>query len=440
MTAKESFADPRARSVRRASRGGVMAITLGITAVLVGVVWLVLAMRARTTDATLLRGASSTPTSTPPSAASVRADMPGMDVKGSTAAGAVKLTASQLRQFGVTFGTAEVRTLTGETRATGVVTVNETRVSQVTPKFAGFVERLYVNATGQRVARGQPLLDVYSPELVAAQQELLAAGQLDREIGRSALPGVPGSTSDLVAAARRRLQLWDISNAQIAEVLRTGRPRRTLTLYAPASGVVLEKQVVQGQAFDAGEKLYTITDLSDVWIEVQLRGADAAIVRPGTGADVELAGIAGRQLEGRVSYLYPIVDSATRALRARVVVTNAESRLRPGMYATVRLSTPSRSALTVPSSAVLRAGDRSVVFVDVGNGTLQPRDVQPGRSAGELTEVLAGLEPGQRVVTSAQFLLDSESNLGEVMKSMIAQGSAGDRAATGGMRDMSGMK
>ncbi|MFL5620419.1 MAG: efflux RND transporter periplasmic adaptor subunit [Gemmatimonadaceae bacterium] len=408
---------------------------LAIGVALIGVAWIVLATRARRADAR----AQKTVSPTPASATNAMADMPGMETKGGTANGVVTLTASQLRQFGVTFGTAEMRTMTAETRATGVVTVNETRVSQVTPKFAGFVERLYVNATGQHVARGQPLLEVYSPELVAAQQELLAAGQLDREIGRSAVPGVPGSTSDLVTAARRRLQLWDISSAQIAEVLRMGRPRRTLTLYAPASGVVLEKQVVQGQAFVAGEKLYTIAELSDVWIDVQLRGADAALVRSGSGADVALAGMENRPLKGRVSYVYPTIDSASRALRARVVVSNADGMLKPGMYATVRLNTPSRSALTVPTSAVLRAGDRNIVFVDVGGGKLQPHDVELGRSAGELTEVIAGLESGQRVVTSAQFLLDSESNLSEVMKSMIAQTSAGDRA-TGGMQDMPGMK
>jgi membrane fusion protein, copper/silver efflux system len=210
-------------------------------------------------------------------------------------------------------------------------------------------------------------------------------------------------------------------------------------MYAPTSGVVLEKRVVQGQAINAGEALYTIADLSDVWIDVQLRGADAAAVRPGTGADVELTGIAGR-LKGRVSYLYPTIDSASRALRARVVVSNTDGTLRPGTYATVRLSTPSRAALTVPGSAVLRAGDRNVVFVDAGAGVLQPHEVELGRTAGELVEIIAGVEPGQRVVTSAQFLLDSESNLGEVMRSMIAQPGTSDRSATSGMHDMPGMK
>jgi Cu(I)/Ag(I) efflux system membrane fusion protein len=365
--------------------------------------------------------------------------MPGMAGMNASSGGTVTLTADQIHQFGITFGTAEMRQLTAETRTTGVVTFDETRIAQVTPKVGGFVERLYVNATGQRVSRGQPLLELYSPELVAAQQELLLAGQLQRDIGRSAVPGVPGTSTDLVAASRRRLQLWDISARQIDEILRTGRVRRTLTLYAPVSGVVTEKKVVQGQAISAGEALYTIADLGSVWIDVQLREADAAAVRVGSGADIAVAGLAGRELKGRVAYVYPMLDSATRAVRARVAVANAGGALKPGMYATVRLSTPSRSALTVPSSAILRTGERNVVFMDMGKGALMPMDVEVGRSAGDYTEIISGLEAGARVVTSAQFLLDSESNLGEVMKSMLGQMGAGDKANGHNMGDMPGM-
>ena len=375
--------------------------------------------------------------------AGAMAGMAGMS--GNPANGAVTLTAAQIRQFGVTFGTADVRPLTDETRATGVVTFDETRLAQVAPKFGGFVERLYVNITGQPVRRGQPLLEIYSPELVAAQQELLVAGQLQRDIGRSAVPGVPGTTTDLVAAARRRLQLWDISDAQIDDVLRTGRARRTLALFAPASGVVVEKRVVQGQAVTPGEALYTIADLADVWVDVQLREGEAAAVRQGSGADIAVTGLPGRTFKGRVAYVYPTLDSASRAVRARVVVSNTDDLLKPGMYATVRLSTPTRSALTVPASAVLRTGERNVVFVDMGDGGLMPMEVTLGRTAGDYTEVLSGLQPRQRVVTSAQFLLDSESNLGEVMKAMIAQSpgmpdKGADVRGTGDVQDMPGMK
>ena len=362
--------------------------------------------------------------------------MSGMAGMNMTSGGAVTLTADQIRQFGITFGSVEVRPLTSETRTTGVVTVDETAVTQVAPKFGGFVERLYVNFTGQPVQRGDPLLDIYSPELVAAQQELLLAGQLERQIGRTAVPGVPSGTTDLVDAARRRLRLWDISEAQVNDVLRTGQARRTLTLYAPSSGVVVDKKVVEGQSIQAGEHLYTIANLSGVWVEIALREVDAAAIRPGTGADIELAGLPGRPFKGRVAYIYPTLDSASRAVRARVVVSNTNGALKPGMYATVRLATPSRSALTVPNTAVLRTGDRNVVFVDMGQGQLMPTDVELGRTAGDYTEVLAGLEPGQRVVTSAQFLLDSESNLGEVMRAMMGQMSSGDVGRTGNTAPM----
>lgn len=370
------------------------------------------------------------------SAASAASGMAGMNM---TSGGAVTLTADQISQFGVTFGSVEVRPLTSETRTTGVVTLDETAVTQVAPKFGGFVERLYVNFTGQPVQRGEALLDIYSPELVAAEQELLLAGQLERQIGRSAVPGVPGSTTDLVDAARRRLRLWDISDAQINEVLRSGQARRTLTLYAPASGVVVDKKVVDGQSIQPGDHLYTIANLSGVWVEIALREVDAAAIRPGTGADIELASLPGRPFKGRVAYVYPTLDSASRAVRARVVVANTNGVLKPGMYATVRLATPSRSALTAPNTAILRTGDRNIVFVDMGRGQLKPADVELGRTAGDYTEVLAGLEPGQRVVTSAQFLLDSESNLGEVMRAMMGQMSSGDVGRTGNMSNMPGM-
>lgn len=416
------IAGPRSRAARWAW------LVATVLAVVVGGAWAIAAARTRRLSATSELA--------PPASAAGAQSMAGMNMSSN---GSVMLTADQLREFGVTFGRAEVRPLTAETRTTGVVTFDETRVTQVTPRISGFVEQLHVNATGQQVRRGQALMEIYSPELVAAEQELLLAGQLQRDMGRSAVPGVPDNTSDLVAASRRRLRLWDISDGQIDEILRTGRVRRTLTLFAPASGIVVEKRVLQGQAISAGEALYTIADLGHVWVDVQLREADAASVRQGSGADIQLAGLPGRTLKGRVAYVYPTLDSATRAVRARVAVSNADGALKPGMYATVRLFTPSRSALTVPSSAILRTGERNIVFMDHGKGELMPMEVQLGGTAGAYTEIISGLEAGARVVTSAQFLLDSESNLGEVMKAMISQGSMGDQAQGTEMKGMGAM-
>lgn len=364
------------------------------------------------------------------------AGMKGMAGMSMSADGAIALTAEQLRTFGVTFGTADMRAMTNVVRAAGNVTVDETRVVQVVPRVSGFVERLYVNVTGQLVRRGDPLLELYSPELLAAQQELLLAATLERNVGASAVPGIPDDATDLVAAARRRFQLWGVSERQVDEVLRTGRTRRTLTLYAPASGVITERKVVQGQAVMPGEMLFTISDLSRVWVEADLRGADAGAVRIGTTAVIDITGLPGRDVTGRVEYVYPTLQMDARTTRARITVANAIGLLRPGMFATVRLTTPARTALTVPTSALVRTGERTMLFVDLGNGKLRPQDVELGTDAGAYTEVLAGVEPGQRVVTSAQFLLDSESNLGEVMKSMLGMG--GGMQGMGGM-DMKGM-
>ena len=356
------------------------------------------------------------------------AGMPGM-----APGGAVSLTTDQIRSFGVTFGRVELRELEPTIRATGVVVVDESRVAQVTTKVSGFVERLYVDFTGQPVRRGQPLYTLYSPELVAAQEELLAAARLPSPSGISAVPGLPSGEADLLAAAERRLRLWDVSEGQIADLRRKGTASRTLTFHSPVGGVVLEKQAIQGQAVDAGQPLYTIADLSRVWVEADLRESDAGTVATGARAEVEFGAYPGRPVSGRVTFIAPTLERETRALRARIEVPNPDGRLRPGMYGTARIRPPGRRALSVPAGAVVRTGERSLVFVDLLGGRLAPRDVETGRTADGFTEVLAGLEAGQRVVTSAQFLLESESNLSDIMRSMIGQTGSAEPA---GMEDM----
>jgi membrane fusion protein, copper/silver efflux system len=409
--------------IRMSTHSKRLAIAIAVIVVLGGVTWILVPRHQA--------GPAHTSSS---NGMMVMSGMPGMGASNSSndSNGLVTLTASQIDQFGVTFGTAAVRPLTSEVRTAGVVTFDETKMAQIAPKFGGYVDRLYVNSTGQQVRRGQPVLDIYSPELVAAQQELLLAGQLDRSIGRSSVPGVTAGGTNLVDASRRRLQQWDISDAQIDQILSTGRVRRTLTLYAPVSGIVIDKKVLQGQAVAPGEELYTIANLADVWVDAELREVDAASVRVGSATKIEFTGLPGHTYTGRVAYVYPTLQPEARTIKARIVVPNPDGMVKPGMYATVRLSTPSRSALTVPSSAILQTGDRNIVFVDMGNGEstrrLMPHDVVFGSVAGTYTEIISGLEPGQRVVTSAQFLLDSESNLGEVMKSMISTMGSGDKA------------
>ena len=353
-------------------------------------------------------------------------DMPGMaGMSGMSiaASGTVQLSAAQVRQFGITFGTAERRRLTGEVRTTGVVAVDETRVLDVAPRFAGFVEQLHADFTGRTVRRGEPLLAVYSPEVFTTMQELIVAAKMARETS-AVVPGALSSGADLVAAARERLQLLGVSDGEMDAAVHSGQAPRTVPVLAPTSGVVTEKQVVRGQAFSAGQTLYTITDLSRVWVNVDVRESDAAAVRIGTGAAVEVAALPGHRLTGVVTYVQPVMRAETRTVTARISVANANAQLKPGMFATVSLRTGGREALVVPTAAVVRTGERAVVFFYMGGGELMPHEVRTGAASDDVTEILAGLSSGDRVVTSAQFLIDSETNLGEVMRSMLGQGAA----------------
>jgi membrane fusion protein, copper/silver efflux system len=344
----------------------------------------------------------------------------------SDSAGSVVLTSQQIRQLGVSFGTVALRPLSNEVRTVGAVVVNETRVAKVTPKFSGYVEKLYVNFVGQRVKRGEPLAAIFSPDLVAAEQELLVSARLSRTLGASTIPGVPGNTTDLLAAAKERLRLWDVSDEQINAVLTSGSPMRTVPISAPVSGFVIDKKVVQGQSIQAGEELYTIADLSDVWVEAQLREEDAGRVALGATATLDFTSYPGRPFTGRVTYIDPMLGEQARTVKARITVSNTDARLKPGMYATVVLNSSTQSALTVPRSAVVQTGERALVFVDLGNGKLNAQTVKLGRTGGDYVEVLSGLASGQRVVTSAQFLIDSESNVAEAMRGMIGiRGQAG---------------
>ena len=360
-------------------------------------------------------------------------DMPGMDMG---AAGAtVRLAAADIRTFGITFATVEVRPLSRAIRAVGSVDFDETRMVYVAPKFGGWAESLHVDFTGQPVREGQPLLEVYSPELVSAQEELLLAADMARSVGRSRVEDVAKGASDLLESARRRLSYWEISDAQIGEILETGRVRRTLALHSPASGIVMTKNVVEGQAFQPGERLYMIADLAEVWINAEVFEEDAAALHDGMRADITIAALPGLTYSGRVAYVYPTFQEKTRSMKVRITVRNPNGRLKPGMYGTVTFVAELGPVLTVLASAVLQTGRRAIAFVDMGNGEMMPHELMLGRRGGEFIEVVAGLEAGQRVVTSAQFLLDSESNLAEVMKAMMAQMNTSDMGAM----DMEGM-
>lgn len=344
---------------------------------------------------------------------------------GTPAAMPVTLSPEQANRIGVTFAVATVGVSSREIRTVGQVTFDETRVKTISPKVEGWVDRLIVNFTGQPVQRGQPLLTIYSPMLVTAQEELLLARRLTSDVAGGTTEA-RRSADEMIESARRRLAYWDISPAEITAIERTGQVRKTLTLRSPYSGYVLEKNVVEGQRVMMGDALYKLADLSELWVEGEVFERDLPAVRLGQSVTAEFEGLAGEQRNGRITYIYPTVNPETRTARVRVAVANPGMRLKPGMYATLRMNTESSVAsLSVPRSAVLQTGERTLVFVKLGSGKLQPREVKVGTANGDRIAVMAGLAPGDTVVASATFLVDAESNLSSL---------------TGGMGNMPGME
>ena len=339
--------------------------------------------------------------------------MAGMEMAGD---GTVRIAPDMARSLGITLATAELGPMRREIRSTGNVTFDERRLSTITPRIGGFVERLHVDFTGQAVRRGQPLLEIYSPELVAAQEELLAAARLERQLTGSAAPGVGERTSGLVDAARRRLLLWDISPAQVARIEETGEVRRTMTLHAPFTGFVVEKNVEAGQGVQPGQALYRLADLSQVWVEADVYEQDLRYAREGEGAEVEIGALPGERFVGRVAYVYPDVRPETRTGRVRIQLPNPTGRVKPGMFATVYLATPeAEPAVLVPRDAVMRTGTRDIVFVERSPGVYETRPVQVGETSAGKVQILSGLAAGERVVSRANFILDAESRLMETM-------------------------
>jgi multidrug efflux pump subunit AcrA (membrane-fusion protein) len=336
----------------------------------------------------------------------------------------VMLTREGAERIGVTYATAEMTTLAREVRTVGLVTYDETLVKAISPKIDGWVEQLYLNYTGQAVSRGEPLFSIYSPMLVTAQEELLLAQRLTHDVADGS-PDAQRSASDLLASARRRLTYWDVPAEDIAAIERSGEVRRTLTLRSPVSGFVVDKPVLSGQRIMAGDAVYRIADLSTVWVEGEVFEQDAAIARPGALVAMEFTALPGRTRTGRVTYVYPTLNQQTRTMRVRVALSNPGAALKPGMYATLRLTSPGTDrVLTVPRSAVLSTGTRTLVFVRQPDGTLVPRDVTLGQTTETRVQVLSGLAAGDVVVASATFLIDAESNL---------------KSALGGMGNMPGM-
>jgi len=332
----------------------------------------------------------------------------------------IRISQEKQQAIGVRVGKAEMRDLTKTIRTVGRVTFDETLQAQVHAKFEGYVERLDVDYTGKAVRRGQPLLSIYSPELLATQEEYLIAVRARRQLQKSTNPEVARGGVDLYESARQRLLLWDISPREIAELERTGKPRKALTLYSPVDGVVLSKNAVQGGRVMPADTLFEIAGIRRVWVLADVYESEMPFVDLGQTARMSLSYLPGRTWTGKVSFIAPVLDEKTRTVKVRVQLENADGSLKPEMYADVVLERPLGRVVTVPDGAVLSTGTRSLVFVAKGDGRFEPRAVIPGARVDGVSEIREGIRPGEEVVTQANFLIDSESRLKAALTGMAA--------------------
>ena len=344
------------------------------------------------------------------------------------------------QNMGVRLGRVEKKHLTKTIRTFGTITTDETGLYSVNTKFNGWIETLYVDFLGERVVKGQPLFDIYSPDLLTAQQEYLIALQqqkgLNGKRGRSTRKG----TDRLLNASRTRLAYWDFTDEQIAQLETAGEIKKTITIFSPADGVIIKKNALKGHYVKAGEHQYEIADLSTIWVDVDIYEYELPWIHKGMGARMELAYVPGKRFSGKVLFIYPYLDSKTRTARLRLAFSNPDYQLKPGMYANVYLqSTLPDKRLVVPQEAVVDSGVRKLVFVSKGKGKFVPTDVTIGTEGNDYeVEVIDGLTEGDEIVLSGQFMLDSESRLKEAIAKMLEVRSQGTNDETDDL-DMEGM-
>ncbi len=339
--------------------------------------------------------------------------------------GAFKISPEKQQLIGMQYGEVKLQPLTRTIRAVAHLTYDETRVVRIHSKIEGWIDQVYVDFTGQLVKKNQPLLTVYSPELVATQDEYLLALRAQNTLGDSSFKEVANGANSLLEAARRRLELWDITDQQIAEIRKSKKPVKALTLYSPADGFVLARSAYERQRITPETELYSIADLSTVWAIADFYEYEVRDVRIGQRVVLTLASFPGRSFVGRVNYIYPQLDNTTRTLRVRAEFPNPDFTLKPDMYANADLTIDYGRRLAVPQEAVLDSGNGQVVFVARGDGYFEPRKVVLGDRVDNKVIVLSGLNAGERVVTSGNFLVDSESTLKAAASGMGMPGMPG---------------
>ena len=323
----------------------------------------------------------------------------------------VQLSPERLQSIGVKFGSVSVKSVGDAIRTTGTVAIDETRLSYVQTRLSGHIERVFADATYKYVRKGQPLLTLHSPELIAAEREYLLARRNAKELSQSTVPGVASGVASLLDSTKDRMAQWNIPQREIQRLESTGEVVDAIEIDSPVSGYITERNALPNMMVQLDTKLYTVADLSVVWVFAQVFQNDLGRVRVGAPASLTVDAYPGRTFSGRVDFIYPDVDMTTRTSRVRLVFANPKLTLTPGMFVNVNLQVPLGKQLVVPASGVLQSGTRQIVFVDRGAGYLEPRKVQLGPRVGEDYIVLGGLKSAERIVTSANFLVDSESQL-----------------------------
>ena len=372
--------------------------------------------------------------------------MPGMS---DAPSGAVAVPAVARQLIGVRSAPVSYATLEQEIRTVGTVDYDERGFTQVTLKISGWIRKVFVDSIGRPVRKGEPLFTIYSPDLLTTQEEYLLAVRTQAQLAASLLADAKENAAALVVSARERLRLWDVTDAQIAALERRGKAEPVLTVYAPSSGIVMKREALPGKYVERGTILYEIADLSTVWISADIYESEVAATKVGQPATVTFAAYPGKAFHGKVAYVYPTLNTEARTVRVRSEFQNPELKLKPGMYGNVILQTAAVKTLVVPKEAVLDTGLRQLVFLDRDQGIYQPYPVKLGRQSQDRVEVLEGLKEGDRVVTSANFLLDAESKLASAgsMQVMMGQIGMADWQMRGahegkmeGMEGMQGMK
>jgi RND family efflux transporter MFP subunit len=331
----------------------------------------------------------------------------------------VQISPQRLQSIGVQTGSVERKFVEDEILTTGNVAVDETRLAYVQVRFSGYIQRVFADATYQYVRKGQPLFTIYSPDLVATEREYLVAKQNQQQVAQSTVPGVASSAASLLDASAERLKQWGVPQKEIARLESSGQVQQELEVDSPVSGYITERNALPSVAVQPEMRLYTIADLSTVWVQAQVFQSDLERIRVGAPATLAVNTYPGRMFTGRVDFIYPQVEMDTRTAKVRVVFSNPGLQLKPGMFVNVSLRVPMGNQLIIPASGVLQSGTREIAFVERSDGYIEPREVQLGSRVADDFVVLKGLKAGEQIVTSANFLIDSESQLQAALGSFV---------------------